>query len=453
MKVSELAPSPPRGEGSKRTLIVLAGTLVKVWQRSKPRLGLLLLACAATAGSCGVGAAYWWYAQHYEAAQHALARRDYPQALEQARAYLRLSWGSASAHLLAARAARGLEAYDEAEQHLRAAQQLSGRVTDTIRLERLLIQAQRGDLSLASGDYLVACVQEGHPDAGFILEVLAKGYMRTLRLPTALDVLNQWLALEPDQVAALLDRAWVWERLNSKHAAVSDYRRVLELDPNCDAGRLELAELLLALSRPGEALPHFEYLQHRQPDGPQVRLGVARCRAGLGQTEEAQRLLEDLLRRNPRNAAALIERGGLALQGGQAVEAETYLRHGMALDPLNARAQWLLGQCLEHQGKQPEAKEWLERCQRRQADAYRLHEIVTQELDRRPDDLALQYEVGAILLRTGAEEDGLRWLHNVLREVPRHRDTHQLLAEYYQRAGQPVQAAQHRRLAGGSEDR
>jgi tetratricopeptide (TPR) repeat protein len=405
------------------------------------------------AGGCGVSGAYGWYAQRYETAARALARRDYPQALEQARSCLRLYSGSAAVHLLAARAARGLEAYDEAEQHLRAADRLSGPGTDSIRIEHLLIQAQRGDLSVAAGSYLVSCVEQAHPDSPFILEVLAKGYMRALRLPTALDVLNKWLALEPDQVAALLDRAWVLERLDSKDAAVADYRRAVELDPNGDAGRAELAELLLALSRPGEALPHFEYLQHRLGDSPPLLLGVARCRAGLGQLEEAQRLLDDLVRRDPGNAAAQIERGWLAWQGRQVAEAEKYLRRGVALDPLNARAQWLLSQCLEHQGQKQEAKELLERCQRRQADAYRLHEIVTQELDKRPDDVALQQEVGAILLRTGAAEDGLRWLHNVLQQVPGHRDTHQVLAEHYQRTGQPALAAQHRRRAGSGEER
>ena len=62
-------------------------------------------------------------------------------------------------------------------------------------------------------------------------------------------------------------------------------------------------------------------------------------------------------------------------------------------------------------------------------------------------DPAPRLEAGRILLRLGKAPEGLRLLRTALLEDPRHRPTHQALADYYERAGNRERAARHRRLA------
>ena len=55
-----------------------------------------------------------------------------------------------------------------------------------------------------------------------------------------------------------------------------------------------------------------------------------------------------------------------------------------------------------------------------------------------------------IFLRYG-EEEGRRWLLLNLQSHPNHRPSHRALADYYDRAGKPDLAAEHRRQAGAGE--
>lgn len=86
-----------------------------------------------------------------------------------------------------------------------------------------------------------------------LLEALTWGYMKTFRLPEAVQSLEFWLKREPDNVQALLWRAEVAERRQQHPQALDDYRRVVELEPERAAARLRLAELLVFVHRCGDA--------------------------------------------------------------------------------------------------------------------------------------------------------------------------------------------------------
>jgi Tfp pilus assembly protein PilF len=64
-----------------------------------------------------------------------------------------------------------------------------------------------------------------------------------------------------------------------------------------------------------------------------------------------------------------------------------------------------------------------------------------------PRDPALRVEAAAIFLRSGEEQEGLRWLDMALHLDGGYRPAHQALADYFERHGQPERAAHHRRLA------
>jgi Tfp pilus assembly protein PilF len=163
-------------------------------------------------------------------------------------------------------------------------------------------------------------------------------------------------------------------------------------------------------------------------------------------TEEAQKLLEAVLAYHPEHVEALGELGKLLLQTGKESEAEGWLRRAVALAPYERDANFNLYQCLVQRGRREEAGHYLARAEKIDADFQRLSEL-TRKIAAEPKDPALRQEAGAILLRNGQEQEGLRWLASALQEDPKHRPTHQTLADYYERAGQRALAAQHRRQA------
>jgi tetratricopeptide (TPR) repeat protein len=400
-------------------------------------LRLLIVVVAAPA------AIYGFDRFHYRAAQRSLAHRDFPAARDHLAWCLRIPIRSADAHLLAARIARRAGDYDEAEQHLRACRALGG-PTESVDLEFMLLGAQRGDLAHTEG-YLVSRVMEGHPDTILILEVLTKAYAQAYRLLDVQECLRRWLEREPDDVLA-----WTWKGQLAQdqfdHAeAMRAYARIVELDPDNNDARLVLASFLIRKS-PLEALEHFQLLHQRLGDDPLVLVGLASCQRSLANPAEARRLLDMVLAAHPQHWSALTERGRLALQYESPQEAEKWLRQAIALIPYEKDVNYALYQCLVRLGKDKEAETQLAKLKRTEADLDRLRAVILAAGDK-AEDPSLTCEAGQILIRNGQETAGVRWLHRALATDPGYVPAHRALADYYERSGNPDQAAAHRRLA------
>ena len=414
----------------------------------RPRRLLLLAAAAVCLGGAAGGAAWCFRAEpHLTAAEQALDRRDYPTARRELDAYLQAWPAHGRAHFLAARAARRLRLYDEAEEHLRSCDRLKWE-PQAVGLERTLAAVPRGEMR--ADHFLWGRVEAGDPDAPEILEVLTQFYLDDYQLMRAKDCLDRYLGLRPDDLQALLGRAYVWERLLYFADAAKDYRRAVERHPDDDPARLRLAKNLLITGEPAEALTHFQRLEARRPNDPEVRLGLAQCRRRLGDLDEAQRLLDGLLADRPDDAAALTERGLVALNQNRAAEAEGFLRKAVARAPHNREANYNLYQSLLRQDKNEEAKERLAQVERLDADLARLDEV-TKAVIQSPGDAALRLEGGLLFLRNGEEQEGVRWLQQALHLDPTLRPAHQALADYYGRAGRPDLAAVHARFAAGAQ--
>src|SRR5262249_53387957 len=157
--------------------------------------------------------------------------------------------------------------------------------------------------------------------------------------------------------------------------------------------RLHIAQALLQLSRPKDALEQFEYLQEREFRKSVVLLGLARCRIQLGELEEAESLLDKLLKDDPRNASALTERARLALQDGQTTDAEKWLHNAVMLDSFDYQSNYLLYLCLTQVGKTEEAKACLIKLGRIEADRIRINGLYKKVVEA-PRDLTPRYELG-----------------------------------------------------------
>src|SRR5262249_10606462 len=197
-------------------------------------------------------------------AEAALGRHDLASAAAHLDRYLQRRPRDTAAWFLAARTARRLGCYPEAEQYLNRCQQLGG-VTDATRLEWDLLRVQQGDL----GDVhtrLRMTITPDHPDAPLVLEALARGYLKCDRLLDVLEACDLWVSRQPDHPWPWLWRGGIFERLGNYHRALADYRRALENAPEDREVRLALGALLARGRQPGAAAEQFEYLLERSPD-------------------------------------------------------------------------------------------------------------------------------------------------------------------------------------------
>jgi Tfp pilus assembly protein PilF len=306
------------------------------------------------------------------------------------------------------------------------------------------LQAQSGDIHDVEG-VLWDHVQKGGPETPLILEALARGYLRMFRLGTALRCLRMLLERQPDNVEALVMRGWIHEGGSEADEAGKNYRRALELNPERDDVRLSLARILVH-DNPEEARSLFEQVHARQPDNPEVLVGLGGAYRALGENDKARPLFEAVLARDPENSRALAGLGALAIAAGRTTEGEALLHKALDADPGNAEAHYQLYLCLTGQpGREAEAAAQRDTHKRVEADRLRLARIVSQEMTRKPNDPNLHYETGAIYLRNGKPDVGLRWLYSALKLDPTHQPSHQALYDYYRRTGQADRAEEHRR--------
>jgi tetratricopeptide (TPR) repeat protein len=391
-----------------------------------------------------------WY--HHYAGSKALDRYHGAEALSHFEACLRVKpyWSrSAGTHLLACRAARRANDYEKAQAHLNACQDLLGGTNPEVALEDALLRV--GMLcELNEFEQVLRKRMEIDPQrAPLILEALTQGFLRMSRILEAMACLEQWLQRDPDNLQALYLQGKAGVQAHAWEQAATPLRRVVELDPDRDEARYDLARSLMEINRFEEALAHLEYLQQKSPSiDQQVRM--ARCQQGMGQTRRARQMLEDVLATAPEYGPALLTLGRIQMQNGQLDDAETTLRHAARVQPFDYQCQWQYYQVLSRmEGKAAEAEAQLARAEKLRERRQRLNEISTRLLSTRPHDPALHYEYAMILIELGEKELGAKWLSSALHEDSNYKPAHAALADYYESIGQTEKAKEERDLAKG----
>ena len=72
--------------------------------------------------------------------------------------------------------------------------------------------------------------------------------------------------------------------------------------------------------------------------------------------------------------------------------------------------------------------------------------IVTEKMQKNPNDPALHYEAAMITMRAGYVEEGVHWLQSCLKVDPNYAPAHKVLATYYQRVGDQGRFNYHRQM-------
>jgi tetratricopeptide (TPR) repeat protein len=349
-------------------------------------------------------------------ANRALEQRDFRLASSRLGEYLDSRPDDLPVRLLAAQTARRQGDFAAARNHLRRYQEHKGSSELRLREERLLIAQEDGT---SDGEDLIAsCLSPSPPeDVEMVLEVVieqqlkvlerAHSYRQTVvegpyaksraQTEQAIGIWLQRRSGQPDQIQGLIWRGRL-SRLTDPRAAVDDFRRATDIDPDHILARLNLAISLIEYDA-HEAGQHLEYLHARIPQEQQgflqtqdsqnqhVMLLLAQVRRSLGQFEGAIDILDQLLQRNPNHTPALLERGKATLDAGRPNEAEQFLRLALAQTPNDPFVHLALSRCLLLNGKESEAKHHEERHKTLQLEQLKSEEVRLKSRRERQDKI------------------------------------------------------------------
>jgi tetratricopeptide (TPR) repeat protein len=438
-----LAPTSREGRPT-RALRLLFGPLL--WLRRHPGRALALLGLTALLGLAVHLISRLCYEEyHLHAARQAVERGHNPAALTHLRVCRRMRPDDREVLILSARVARRSRSWSEAEATLDRYWELYGD-EDALVLERLLLQAARGEVE-AAGPLLRARIERDDPSSALAREALIAGLQYRFRLREAEREIEAWLSSDPDNTFALFALAKLQEEREQTSEALGTFRRLVEIDPEHDEARLRMAALLVQLNQGEEALPHLAYLRRRMPDDADVLVRTAQALDLQARADEARDTLDECLRLHPNNPRALAERGRIARRDGDGELAEEYLSRAVRLDPGDGEARHQYCLALSYNGKKAEAAKQQEALRQTEDDVRRINELLKGRLQESPDDPAGYFEAAMIALRAGLAREGLRWLLTALQVDPNHLPTHRTLAFYYQETGSPILAARHRAIA------
>src|SRR5207237_1206334 len=153
------------------------------------------------------------------------------------------------------------------------------------------------------------------------------------------------------------------------------------------------------------------YLQNH-PGDPDGLLRLARCQLSLGRTEEARKTLDDLLSSHENDLGALLTLAALEQTEG-AEQALPWLRKAEAIAPNDPTVLASLIPTLHALHQDKEAENYHQRLKDRQPKVNRLQQLRT-ELIENQNDVELRFQVGALNLELGREEEAAHWFQTVL---------------------------------------
>jgi Tfp pilus assembly protein PilF len=408
------------------------------------RLGILIGVTLLTGLAAVAGWRLVWPVAVLDAAERALARHDPADARARLDRYLARWPDDGRALLLAARAARRADACGDAERFLTAYERVDG-PTDAGRLEWALLGVQQGDF----GDddrRLRLDADANHPEAGAILEALAKGYFAAYRWPDARTALNRLLDRDPAHAPALILRGTILDLVRQTDAADADFRRAVAAAPASAAAHAALAGQLTRHGHTREAIAHYERALHLRPGDAAALLGLARAHADDADLAAAERRLDELLAADPNHADALTERGRLALRRDRPADAEPFLARAVAVAPWHRDANQLYGAALNDLGRTADAAANAARRADLTAEDGLAGQLKLRARDN-PADAAVRMDLWRWSVRNGQTQEGIAWLAEILRADPHHAAARRTMTDYFERAGQPRRAERLRAAA------
>lgn len=356
--------------------------------------------------------------------EQALARLETAESLQPERAELLY---------LLAKAHRRADQYDRFTEYLERAE-AAGWSADDLRTQRYLALVQIGQFDRAE-PFLEETVKSGASDelAEEFYEAKAKGCLRTYRLIDARICLNYWLEWKPHAIRPRLWLADVHTRVNDWKAAVAEYRKVLQSDPEHPEANLRLGDCLLHLHQAREALAHYRKVLARRPDHVAARIGRAKCERQLALVEDSAATFAGLLKldlSNSQRVDVLVELAQIKFRDERDPEAAIrLLKEAERIAPQHEPMHATLAAAYRRTGREELAGKHEKRAKESQARLDRLVEI-TRKIVHSPKNADLRYQAGQIYMEQGMHAAGAGWMRTALLLNPHHQPARKALAQY-----------------------
>jgi len=420
--------------------------------RTRRWLGLAALVVLGGAAS----AAYFAYDQYRvfqlaRTVRQLFAARHYGQAREPLRRWLSERPGSAEAHYNTGWLALALDQPNDAIEAIEQAKKL-GYDRDVLACLIAIYQARAGNVNEAEPILERAFRQNSEPRLEVARE-LAKIYLASYRLTEAAAPTARSRLLAPEDPQPYLWSNEIASRGSAEPAIlIQNYRAALERNPNLDKARLGLAEQLSKDRRFDDAEQEYRTYLERNPKDGSALVGLGRNSFQRGELDTAEQYFEAALKADPRQPDALKELGQIDLRLGRFRKACERLGRLTEIQPFDYEVRYSYAQALKLGGDDARSRIETEHATRLRKEQDHILQLRTKLLSD-PNNSAIRFEVAKWMLENGHDEPGLKWTAEILRAEPRHSPTHRLLADYYQKHGNPGQANYHRLMASTTQEK
>ena len=330
---------------------------------------------------------------------------------------------------------------DDFASQLKRAQDL-GYDQQRVTYEGYLALAQAGQMQKVE-QHLPHMLVNASDDGQEIFEAFVSGYFANYQFPQAMKLIEYWVNEFPLDERPHLYVAMFHENGQQWKQAAEKYRIALEVAPKNSEARLKLANVLIELQKHEEAVKDLELLLQKSPDDLKTQLAWAQCKKAMGATDEARQILTKLSQSNADDIDVANQYGQLEAEAGNHEEAVNWFRKVIEKKPFERSARYALATSLRATGKSDEAKEHFEYTSA-SAKAHSRIQKLLDGLRTKPNDIAVRYEVGTLLLKYGDPAEAITWLRGVLEINPAHRASHLVLLEHYKKVGNRTSEEYHR---------
>ncbi len=302
-----------------------------------------------------------------ELANLRMAAKRFAEAEELLRRYVRVSRDPANGYYKLAMAERSLHETAAADRDLNSFKTLSKNsaggplpfenLFDYLNNRSNLAPGARNQLDLEE----LTNEAKKHPDQPQNLYLLAEAYLKAGDVENARSAIAQLDQLAGGDFRTMAGVGVLLARFHLYDDAIQHFQRALEINPNSDDVKFDLAN---AYFRKREYSQALEVAQQVSPDEQKDDAYMALLGdiyAHMGNTEPARKIFQDQIVRNPDNDQPYLSLALLDLRGGDVAEAKRILLKGQARIPGSGKLYWGLGLTAAMQGNFNDAASNLER--------------------------------------------------------------------------------------------
>ncbi|HMO83855.1 MAG TPA: tetratricopeptide repeat protein [Lacipirellulaceae bacterium] len=185
-----------------------------------------------------------------------------------------------------------------------------------------------------------------------VLAGLAAIHERRLQWDKAVELLQQWVEIDPDSAIAHQRLGATLFRLNKATEALEEFKKARQLDPASNHPQVWLGQLYTQDENLAEARKNFEAAYAAESENESTARAFAEWLIQQNDLDRAQQVAAAMRQQTPNAVSALLLDGLVAKMRGQNEEAEKALIRVLELDPNNSGATNLLALILS-ESKEP----------------------------------------------------------------------------------------------------